>query len=307
MDETSAKAAQKKARAIIPKVGYPLAPNTTDPVSLARWYGRVNIDSEDFFGNVLASTIEEELKTWSSLGAQRNRDTWEMYPQTVNAYYSPPDGEIVFPAGILQPPFYSHAWPSHLKYGAFGAVAAHELTHAFDNSGSQYDDKGRLREWWTNTTVKAFEERAQCVAKQYSKYYVYDESGNKVHVNGNVSLPCLRDRAKLTTKLTNGEDIADSGLAQAYIAWRNTAETNSTVRLPGLDYTDEQLFFLAYARVWAQLTRPATAVSRVRTDPHSPPYWRAIGTLRNLKAFHEAFQCKSGSGVRIFFLVQERC
>lgn len=187
MDETSAKAAQKKARAIIPKVGYPLAPNTTDPVSLARWYGRVNINSDDFFGNVLASTLEEELKTWSSLGAQRNRDTWEMYPQTVNAYYSPPDGEIVFPAGILQPPFYSHAWPSHLKYGAFGAVAAHELTHAFDTTGSQYDDKGRLREWWTNTTVKAFEERAQCVAKQYSKYYVYDEAGNKVHVNGNVS------------------------------------------------------------------------------------------------------------------------
>jgi len=99
---------------------------------------------------------------------------------------APPDGEIVFPAGILQPPFYSHAWPAHMKYGAFGAVAAHELTHAFDNSGSQYDEKGRLREWWTNGTVKAFEERAQCVAKQYSKYYVYDEAGNKVYVNGNV-------------------------------------------------------------------------------------------------------------------------
>jgi endothelin-converting enzyme len=117
---------------------------------------------------------------------------------------APPDGEIVFPAGILQPPFYHQSWPAHLKYGAFGAVAAHELTHAFDNTGSQYDERGqlartyvqvyeadwdlgRLRQWWTNSTVEAFEERAQCVSKQYSQYYVLDAQGNKVHVNGNVS------------------------------------------------------------------------------------------------------------------------
>lgn len=98
-------------------------------------------------------------------------------------------------------------------------------------------------------------------------------------------------------QLTNGEDIADSGLAQAYLAWKDTVKEEKSLRLPGLDYTDDQLFFLAYARVWAQLTRPATAVSRVRTDPHSPPYWRATGTLINLKAFHEAFQCKEGSRV----------
>jgi len=189
MDETSAKAAQKKARALIPKVGYPLTPNTTDPASLARWYGRVNIKSDDFFGNVLSSSIEDELKAWSNLGMRRDRASWEMYPQTVNAYISFPDNELVFPAGILQPPFYSYEWPSHLKYGAFGAVAAHELTHAFDNSGAQYDDQGRLRDWWTNSTVKAFQERAQCVAKQYSKYYVYDEAGQKVYINGNVSFP----------------------------------------------------------------------------------------------------------------------
>jgi endothelin-converting enzyme len=125
-----------------------------------------------------------------------------MYPQTVNAYYSPPDGEIVFPAGILQSPFYDYKWPDNLKYGAFGAVAAHELTHAFDNTGAQYDEHGkltcakwtsqadiagRLRDWWTNSTVKAFDERAQCIARQYSKYYVLDGEGKKVFVNGNVS------------------------------------------------------------------------------------------------------------------------
>ncbi|WRT67335.1 uncharacterized protein IL334_004305 [Kwoniella shivajii] len=285
MDAESAKAAQKKAGAIIPKIGYPLSPNTTDPTSLQNWYGRLTIDERDFFGNVLSSTLLEETRTWAGLGRRRNRDSWEMYPQTVNAYYSPPDGEIVFPAGILQPPFYSQSWPAHLRFGAFGAVAAHELTHAFDNSGSQYDEKGRLRDWWTKQTVKDFEERAQCVAKQYSKYYVHDADGKKVYVNGN---------------LTNGEDIADSGLAQAFLAWKNTvsdSKSKDSEKLPGLNFSDEQLFFLAYARVWAQLTRPATAVSRIRTDPHSPPNWRAVGTLKNLDAFHKAFGCKVGSGM----------
>ncbi|KIR28825.1 endothelin-converting enzyme [Cryptococcus deuterogattii LA55] len=248
MDEESAAAAQKKAEAIIPKVGYPLLPDTTKPESLESWYARVDIDKEDFFGNVLRSSVVEESRVWLSLGRRRSRDSWEMYPQTVNAYYSPPDGEIVFPAGILQPPFYSLSWPAHLRYGAFGAVAAHELTHAFDNSGSQYDEKGRLRDWWTKKTVEDFEKRAQCVAKQYSKYWVYDAEGKKVFVNGN-----------------------------AYTAWKSSIpDGSSSERLPGLDYSDEQLFFIAFARVWAQLIRPATAVSRIRTDPHSPPYWRTM-------------------------------
>ncbi len=282
MDETSAKAAQLKAHSIIPKVGYPLTPNTTDPNSLANWYARLEIKGDDYFGNVLRSTLFDEYRVWQTLGRRRDRETWEMYPQTVNAYYSPPDGEIVFPAGILQPPFYSLSWPSHLKYGAFGAVAAHELTHAFDNSGSQYDEKGRLRDWWTNSTVKAFEEGARCIARQYSKYYIYDAEGKKVYVNGN---------------LTNGENIGDSGLIQAYTAWKTSLKSSdqSQIRLPGLDFSEEQLFFIAFARVWASLIRPATAVTRVRTDPHSPNYWRATGTLRNLGAFHEAFGCKTGS------------
>jgi hypothetical protein len=191
MDKESASAAQKKANAIIPKVGYPLNPDTTKPESIKNWYARVDIAKDDFFGNVLRSELVDNARTWGSLGRQRNRDSWEMYPQTVNAYYSPPDGEIVFPAGILQPPFYSISWPQSLRYGAFGAVAAHELTHAFDNAGAQYDEKGRLRDWWTNKTVEAFTERAQCVAKQYSKYYVLDADGKKVYVNGNVSYIAL--------------------------------------------------------------------------------------------------------------------
>lgn len=144
---------------------------------------------------------------------------------------------------------------------------------------------GRLRDWWTNSTVQAFEERAQCVARQYSKYYVYDANGQKVFVNGN---------------LTNGEDIADSGLAQAYGAWKASLKTSADqtgLRLPGLDFSEDQLFFISFARIWANLIRPASAVSRVRTDPHSPAYWRVTGPLRNMEAFHKAFGCKTGSPV----------
>jgi endothelin-converting enzyme len=144
MDEISYKAAQNKAKSLIAKVGYPLTPNTTDPESLQRWYSRVPVSADDYFGSVLNTALLEQQRTWAGLGQRRDRQSWEMYPQTVNAYYSPPDGEIVFPAGILQSPFYNYEWPEHLKYGAFGAVAAHELTHAFDNAGSQYDEHGKL-------------------------------------------------------------------------------------------------------------------------------------------------------------------
>ncbi|KAL1411044.1 hypothetical protein Q8F55_001991 [Vanrija albida] len=278
MDKESATAAQKKAKAIIPKVGYPLYPDTTKPESLAAWYSRLDVKKGNFFDTVVQSSLIDNSRAWLSLGRKRNRDSWLMNPQTVNAYYSPPDGEIVFPAGILQPPFYSIHWPEYLRYAAFGAVAAHELTHAFDNQGAQYDENGLLRDWWTNSTLKAFDERAQCIARQYSKYYMLDAEGNKVYVNGN---------------LTNGEDIADSGLQQAHAAWK--ALKLNDVGLPGLDFTPDQLFFLGFARIWATLVRPATAIARIRTDPHSPGIWRATGTLRNLPAFHEAFGCKPGT------------
>lgn len=280
MDKESYTAAQKKANALIPKVGYPLYPNTTDPASLQRYYANLPISSTDYFSNLVATYFNEARTAWLRLGSQRNRESWEMYPQTVNAYYSPPDGEIVFPAGILQPPFYSLEWPAQLKYGAFGSVAAHELTHAFDDTGAQYNDKGLLRDWWTNSTVEEFTERAQCLARQYSEYYI-TANGKKYHIDGNGTL---------------GENIGDSGISQAFIAWQNAAETkHEAALLPGVEYSPEQLFFIAFARVWAGLRTPEAAISQIRTDPHSPGYWRTIGTLRNNEAFHKAFSCKKGS------------
>jgi len=202
----------------------------------------------------------------------------------VNAYFNPPANEIVFPAGILRPPFFSQEWPAYLSYGSFGMVAAHELTHAFDSSGRLYNQDGKLEEWWTNTTSEGFNERQKCIAEQYSKYTVDDGKGGKVHVNGN---------------LTSGENIGDSGIIQSYRAWKAqyhaSYQKGNEYILPGLNYTREQMFFLSFARAWATSVRPETAVSLVRTDPHSPARYRVDGTLSNVPEFAEAFKCPKGA------------
>jgi endothelin-converting enzyme len=175
-----------QAETMLVKVGYPTSPNVSSAVALERYFAPLTID-HDFFANGLRAKVLDETRTWAKLGHTRLRGEWEMVPQLVNAYYSPPDGEIVFPAGILQPPFFSASWPDYLNYGAFGSVAAHELSHAFDNTGAQYDERGRLRDWWTKETVKAFKEKAQCLARQYSNYTIEGPDGKPVHINGNVS------------------------------------------------------------------------------------------------------------------------
>jgi len=218
------------------------------------------------------------------LGKRRNPETWEMYPSMVNAYFSPEGNQIVFPAGILQPPFFSQNWPSYLSYGGFGMVAAHELTHAFDSVGRLYNQDAKLEQWWTNATEEAFMERQSCIVEQYSKYTVDGPNGEKVHVNGN---------------LTSSENIGDSGLIQAYRAWK--AQYHASLKdgneylLPGLNYSREQMFFIGFARVWASNARPESAVQLIRVDPHSPTRWRVDGTLANVPEFAEAFKCKKGA------------
>lgn len=283
MDKESSEAAIGKASAIVSKIGYPLYPNNTSPTSLKQYYARQKIEVGDFFGNVVRANEYSKIRMWQvQFGNHVNPNAWEMNADTVNAYFEPSLNEIVFPAGILQPPFFSADWPAYLRYGAFGSVAAHELAHAFDNTGAKYDDEGFYRQWWTNSTVEAFGERAQCIADQYSKFYVLDADGKKVYVKG---------------KLTNGEAIGDSGLRIAYAAWQNAVKASgqSELKLPGLDYTPDQLFFLAFGRVWAQNTTPASIVARVRSDPHAPNQFRVEGTLQNFERFAEVFQCKAGS------------
>ncbi|TFK29797.1 endothelin-converting enzyme 1 [Coprinopsis marcescibilis] len=277
MDGKSAKAAAEKADAIRIKVGYPEYPKTTDPDSILRYYNGVNIDRNRFFENMLSSSASDVFKKWLQLGKQRNFESWEMFPTTVNAYFNPPSNEIVFPAGILQPPFFSHGWPGYMSYGAFGQVASHELTHAFDSAGRLYNQNGKLEQWWTNTTSEGFNKKQKCIVDQYSKYTIDDGKGSKIPVN----------------------NIGDSGLIQAYRAWKaqfdSALENGTEYLLPGISYTREQLFFISFARIWARAMKPAAAVRRIRTDPHSPTRYRVDGTLSNIPEFAKVFNCRQGS------------
>ncbi|KAF9567593.1 zincin [Agrocybe pediades] len=280
MDKKSAKAAAEKADAIRMKVGYPLSPDTRDPRSIARYYSTVRSAKDDFFGNVLSSTMSFNFKQWLQLGRPRDLESWEMPPSMVNAYFDPPSNEIVFPAGILRPPFFSQEWPNYLSYGSFGHVAAHELTHAFDSTGRLYNPEGKLVEWWTNSTSEGFKTKQKCIVDQYSAYTIDDGKGGKLHVNGN---------------FTSGENIGDTGLIQAYRAWKaqySISNHNTTeYLLPGLNFTREQLFFISFARVWARAMKPEAAVQRIRTDPHSPSRYRVDGTVSNIPEFAQAFNC----------------
>ncbi|KAF7338682.1 Endothelin-converting enzyme 1 [Mycena venus] len=274
LDKTSADAAAEKADAIRVKVGYPISPDTRDPASILRYYRAVKVNEDTYFENILSATSGY---SWASAEISINGRCglrWSMRTSI------PPANEIVFPAGILQPPFFSHDWPSYLSYGAFGQVAAHELTHAFDSAGRLYNQEGRLENWWTNSSNAGFQVKQECIVNQYSEYTVDDGKGGKIHVNGN---------------LTSGENIGDTGLIQAYRAWKaqysDSFKAGNEFLLPGMKYTREQLFFISFGRIWANTMKTAAQVQRVRTDPHSPNIYRVDGTVSNIPEFAAAFNC----------------
>uniref|UniRef100_A0A672MFI4 Endothelin-converting enzyme 1 n=1 Tax=Sinocyclocheilus grahami TaxID=75366 RepID=A0A672MFI4_SINGR len=202
---------------------------------------------------------------------------WSMTPPTVNAYYMPTKNGIVFPAGILQAPFYTQDHPKALNFGGIGVVMGHELTHAFDDQGREYDKDGNLRPWWQNSSVDAFKNRTECMIDQYTQYTINGE-----HING---------------KQTLGENIADNGgLKAAYHAYRSWVQKNGEEkRLPAVNLTNDQLFFVGFAQVWCSVRTPESAHEGLMTDPHSPPKYRVIGTLSNSPDFTEHFQCPLGS------------
>ncbi|KAI0063460.1 zincin [Artomyces pyxidatus] len=287
MDEASAAAAAEKADAIRVKVGYPVSPDTESAASIASYYSHVNISEHTYFDNMVsASKISKE---WQQLGKPRDLNAWwkTITPATVNAYYNARLNEVVFAAGILRPPVFSQEWPSYLQYGAFGQVAAHELTHAFDSLIQRAGciiKKGDYKNG--GLTPQARDSRpsriVSCIFTQYSSYTVDDGNGNKVHVNG---------------KLTSGESIADSGLIQSYRAWLaqydESFKAENEYLLPGLNFTREQLFFLAFGRMWAENNTPAALVWRVRSDPPPPNKYRVDGTLYNIPEFSKAFNCSA--------------
>jgi putative endopeptidase len=270
--ETKTKAIEKLKKLGKGKIGYP-----------EKWrdYSSVSISRADFLGNSRRADRFEVKRNYDKLGKPVDKTEWSMTPPTVNAYYSPQFAEIVFPAGILQPPFFDVHVDDSVNFGAIGAVIGHELSHGFDDSGRKFDGDGNLTDWWTEADAKAFEERAACIADQYSGYSPVNDpkTGKPAFLNG---------------KLTLGENIGDNGgLRIAFLALLNTLKGRDRTVLSG--YTPEQRFFLGFAQVWCQNSTDADALQRILTDPHSSGRFRTNGTISNMPEFEQAFSCRPGA------------
>ncbi len=240
-----------------------------------RGYEGLQIRRDSYFNNSRAVGQFELARNLKDIGQKVDKTRWGMTPPTVNAYYNPSYNEIVFPAGILQPPFFNANADDAINYGAIGAVIGHEITHGFDDQGSQFDAEGNLKSWWTKDDRAKFEERASCVADQFSGYEIQPN----LNING---------------RLTLGENIADlGGLKMSYAAYQKSLEGKP--RPADIDgFTPEQRFFLGYAQVWATKSTPEAERQQVLTDPHSNARYRVDGPLSNLPIFAEAFGCKIG-------------
>uniref|UniRef100_A0AAX7V2E0 Endothelin-converting enzyme 1 n=1 Tax=Astatotilapia calliptera TaxID=8154 RepID=A0AAX7V2E0_ASTCA len=273
MDTETKKAAKEKADAIYNMVGYPeFIMNGT---KLDKVFNDVGKCKSLYFQNVMQYYNFSGRVTADQLRKPPNRNQWSMTPPTVNAYYNPTKNEMVLPAGILQVPFYSRSWPKALNFGGIGVVMGHELTHAFDDQGREYDKDGNLRPWWKNSSVEAFKTQTQCMVEQYGNYSINQES-----LNGRQTL---------------GENIADNGgLKAAYNAYLNWIKKNGEeATLPALGMTNHQLFFVGFAQVWCSVKTPESSHEGVMTDPHSPPRFRVIGTVSNSREFSKHFGCKA--------------
>jgi endothelin-converting enzyme/putative endopeptidase len=269
MSDDTKKQAKVKLEAIGNKIGYP---------DVWRDYSSLKIVRGDMVGNFLRANEFEAHRQIAKIDKPLDRKEWGMTPPTVNAYYSPPRNEIVFPAGILQPPFFDKTMDDAVNFGGIGVVIGHELTHGFDDQGRKYDPQGNLRDWWTAEDGKEFEKRVSCIADEYSSFVAVDD-------------------LKLNGRLTLGENTADNGGARiSLMALRKVIAQDSTgkaaEKIDG--YTPEQRFFLGFGRVWCQKQRAEEARRRVTIDPHSPGKYRIDGVVQNMPEFQHAWGCKAG-------------
>jgi putative endopeptidase len=265
MSPETKKQAIAKLEAFLNKIGYP-----------DKWrdYSSLSVDRGPYVLNRVHASAFEEKRDLNKIGRPVDRMEWKMSPPTVNAYYNPLVNEIVFPAGILQPPFFDPEADDAYNYGGMGSVIGHEMSHGFDDTGAQFDASGNLKNWWTEDDLKNFKARAECVINQFNGFEV--EKG--LNVNG---------------KLVVGESIGDlGGLVIAYAAFQKATEGKPKKVIDG--FTPEQRFFLGYARGWATNVRPELARLITKTDPHPLPKFRVNGPLSNMPQFAEAFSCKAG-------------
>ena len=268
MTETTKKEALIKLDAIRNKIGYP-----------DKWrdYSKLNIVRGELLGNLARATDFESNRQLQKIGKPVDKTEFGMTPPTVNAYYNGSQNEIVFPAGILQPPFFDRTLDDAVNMGGIGLVIGHELTHGFDDQGRKFDPKGNLRDWWTAKDGKEFDQRVSCVADEYSSFTAVDD-------------------LKLNGRLTLGENTADNGGARiALMALHELMAQSHQDPNKKIDgYTPDQRFFLGFGRVWCQNTTPELSRMLVRVDPHSPGRWRVDGVVRNMPEFQKAFGCKAG-------------
>ena len=273
MSEATKAEARKKLDAITDKIGYP-----------EHWrdYSSIVVKRDDLLGNVERADNFERQRNLGKFGKPVDTTEWAMTPPTVNAYYNPPQNNINFPAGILQPPFYDVTKDPAVNFGGIGVVIGHEMTHGFDDQGSKYDLHGNVKVWWTDEDLAKFKERTECTAKEYDGFEVAPGQ-------------------KLNGHLTLGENTADNGgIRIAYQALLATLAKEGAAGEPGYvdgkrdGYTPAQRFFISFGQVWCQNQTEQAARVRAKTDPHSSGEWRTNGTVQNFDEFGKAFGCKAG-------------
>src|SRR5437660_2677984 len=265
MSDATRQRALEKLHTMVNKIAYP-----------DKWrdYSKLEIIGGDEAGNVVRARNFEFQRDLHKIGKPVDRGEWGMTPPTVNAYYNPQMNDINFPAGVLQPPLYDPKLDDAPNYGNTGSTIGHELTHAFDDEGRQFDGQGNLKDWWTPADAKAFEERIQCVRDQYAQYTIVDE-------------------IKINSKLTSGEDVADlGGTVLVYIAWKDAIAGQNLQPIDG--FTPDQRFYIGFAQWACEAQRPENLRVNAITNPHSPGKYRVNGIVSDLPAFAKAFACKAG-------------
>ncbi len=267
MTPETKKAAAVKLAGITNKIGYP-----------DKWrdYSKLDIIRGDFFTDLQRGNHFERMRQLNKIGKPTDKLEWGMSPPTVNAYYNPPQNNINFPAGILQPPFYDNKMDDAVNFGGIGAVIGHELTHGFDDQGSKYDAVGDLRNWWTPEDKAEFGKRTYCISDEYDQFVAVDD----LHLKG---------------RLTLGENTADNGgIRLSLMALHNKMNEENQPEKQIDGYTPDQRFFISYAQIWCQNSTAAQSRLRALTDPHSPGQYRVNGVVSNMPEFQQAWGCKAG-------------
>uniref|UniRef100_A0A8C7JJL6 Neprilysin n=1 Tax=Oncorhynchus kisutch TaxID=8019 RepID=A0A8C7JJL6_ONCKI len=278
MDVETKKAAEEKAQAIRERIGY--SNNIKNDTYLNNEYRNLSYSAEEYFENILQNLNYVQKKRLRKLRVKVNKEEWVTGAAIVNAFYSSSKNQIVFPAGILQPPFFGKGQTKSLNFGGIGMVIGHEITHGFDDNGRNYDKDGDLKEWWTPSSTQNFVNLSKCIVDQYGSFSW--DLANGLNLNGNNTL---------------GENIADNGgIRQSYQAYLNYVEKNGNEPLlPGINLNHQQLFFLNFAQVWCGTHRPQQAVNSIKVDVHSPGKFRVLGSLQNFPEFAKAFNCPKNS------------